>query len=619
MNFYGSNIELIKKYRTELYDGLKTINLEDREKSVEAVITTKAKDGNIIFQIEKRAKIYRLNSNYYPIEEAKRWVEQYNFDHFYKVISLFGYGNGMFAEQIIKKMHNDDLLLIYEPSLDIFLKVLEDFDLTEIIKNRHIILSVVGINEKQFADSIRDSVAWINLYSQIICCSPQFEHIFEENYRDFLRIIRDNNSRAVVNRNTEAVLGEANACNVIRNLQYISVSNMATDLSKIIPLDIPVIIVAAGPSLDKNVQQLKAAKGKSIIIATDTAINRLLSYNIIPDFTITLDPSKPTMFYTDDRTKDIPLFYHMPSNHEIVSKHNGRKFIYNRDNYVSALLKDCKKSACFNATGGSVATAAFSVCISIGFKRIIMIGLDLAFSGNVTHAGGVQASDQQMQQQMVMVEDINGEMIPSPWNFYTFLLWFNDAIDVCKDVDVIDATEGGAKLKGATIMTLSEAIEKYCILEVNISEIIEKLEPTFNNTEMKKLNEYLQNSIDDLDKTNSKAKQVISYANKLIMLEKKDDPNEGKKANLIKRISNIERWIEKRMVYHLLEPYIAMELSKILKQITQMNNDKEVKDENIDTYQKVIAAYNAVLKGAKEIKPLLVDTLNKYEYKEDEV
>ena len=35
-----------------------------------------------------------------------------------------------------------------------------------------------------------------------------------------------------------------------------------------------------------------------------------------------------------------------------------------------------------------MATAAFSVCVALQFKRVILVGQDLAYEGNITHAGG---------------------------------------------------------------------------------------------------------------------------------------------------------------------------------------------------------------------------------------
>lgn len=40
------------------------------------------------------------------------------------------------------------------------------------------------------------------------------------------------------------------------------------------------------------------------------------------------------------------------------------------------------------ATGGSVATNAFSLLYKIGLKTIILVGQDLALTGNKSHADG---------------------------------------------------------------------------------------------------------------------------------------------------------------------------------------------------------------------------------------
>ena len=41
--------------------------------------------------------------------------------------------------------------------------------------------------------------------------------------------------------------------------------------------DVPAIIVAAGPSLNKNVQELKQAKGKALILVVDAALRAVVN------------------------------------------------------------------------------------------------------------------------------------------------------------------------------------------------------------------------------------------------------------------------------------------------------------------------------------------------------
>lgn len=60
--------------------------------------------------------------------------------------------------------------------------------------------------------------------------------------------------------------------------------------------DVPAIIVAAGPSLNKNVQELKRAKGKALILVVDAALRAVVNAGITPDLGITIDARVPERF-----------------------------------------------------------------------------------------------------------------------------------------------------------------------------------------------------------------------------------------------------------------------------------------------------------------------------------
>ena len=48
-------------------------------------------------------------------------------------------------------------------------------------------------------------------------------------------------------------------------------------------------------------------------------------------------------------------------------------------------------------------------------------------------------------------------------DWLNFINWFENAVERVKGkTDVIDATEGGAKIAGTLIMPLRDAIERYC-------------------------------------------------------------------------------------------------------------------------------------------------------------
>ena len=78
------------------------------------------------------------------------------------------------------------------------------------------------------------------------------------------------------------------------------------------------------------------------------------------------------------------------------------------------------------------------------------------------------------------MEDIHGNRIPTSSQLYYYLNWFENFIRENSTTIFIDATEGGAKIKGTMIMTLEDAIIKYCNKDINskdkIGHIIEKRE-----------------------------------------------------------------------------------------------------------------------------------------------
>ena len=77
--------------------------------------------------------------------------------------------------------------------------------------------------------------------------------------------------------------------NILCNAKYVIKGYKTRQFVDVIPRNIPAIIVAAGPSLNKNILELKRLKGRAFIIAVDTAIKPLLNAGIIPDMYAVVD------------------------------------------------------------------------------------------------------------------------------------------------------------------------------------------------------------------------------------------------------------------------------------------------------------------------------------------
>lgn len=611
MTCYESNVNCIKKNNDILYQSICIYDVHETCNGI-IVKSVDTRDGNKALLVEKEDQSYRLNSVYNPIAEAKKWIDQYEFLDLNIVVAMFGLGNGIFLREIINKIGRQDRIIIYEPSLDIFLHIINNYDLQDIFSNKHISIVIDGVNNQELIAFLNKNVNWTNMNSQMQFVHPQYDKIFHKNYIEFLEVINNHNTVQAANKNTAAFLGEAVARNTIHNIRYITNSNITSDLYDELPENVPAIIVGAGPSLDNNIVELKRAKGKSIIFATDTSLKYLLAHDIIPDFIVTLDALKSNRHFEDDRWKDIPLLCSIESKSAILDLHRGKKIFFNTGKYLEHMYLTLGKTLLTYSSGGSVATACFSICANLGFKKIVLIGQDLAYKGDFTHAGDVILNARGSGQNTLMVKNIYGNMIKTRYDWYTYILWYNEAISICKEhsIEVIDATEGGAKLEGSTVMTLSEVIREYCNISVDCKETYENIKPTFNDKEIALFKDNLTKSIDELKAIEINAIRAYEICSKLIVAAKKNQLENYKNQSLVKEITKINNFIQNKGVYYLIDDFILGSTTSQLGEIIHGTNDIQINQ--LNTYNRAKIIYTLMKDAAKELGPLFEEVLSNF-------
>lgn len=199
-------------------------------------------------------------------------------------------------------------------------------------------------------------------------------------------------------------------------------------------------IIAAGPSLDKNISELKNAHG--MIIATDTAINPLLDNGIAPHLAVSIDAGKSVRHFSKKESRRIPLVCRSYTNREIMRIHKGRKY-FAGSNVLS---------------GGSVTTDAIHIASLIGYKKIVFVGLDLAYTGGEAYAAGTLNKGMTIDDAEDICSDSNGNMIPTSRNLSIYRKWIERFIKCRPGIEFYDCTEGGARIAGAKIMSLREFI-----------------------------------------------------------------------------------------------------------------------------------------------------------------
>ena len=452
-------------------------------------------------------------------------------------------------EKIVKEVY---LWIFVAVSLLLFLS---NFGICGIVA-----LLVEGINEEGIKPLIKQMLRGDRVSCMRHFILPNYNEICPEKVLDFQKVLKDVAEEYLVNINTVQAFSKVAVENMLKNADYVRTGYQAKQLMEAIPREMPAIIVSAGPSLNKNIEELKKAKNKAFIIAVDTAMKPLLRNGIIPDMYAIIDGTKPLELVAVEESRNIPLLSEVRAAHAVMDYHKGKKFFFREFTpYFDRMYEMNHKEWAAMDVGGSVATAAFSLACYLGLGTVIMVGQDLALTGNKTHADGTfkEKMEELDTSKMKMVPGNVEEKVPTRPDFDHYRIWFEDFIARWKNMypnfRVINATEGGAKIKGTEISTLKEAIEKECKIEADVSANIEKLEPMFNPEEQKKILVYMKDTPKKFHEMAVNAAAGKKLYQKLDKLTQNHNMDNAAYDKLLKQIKKNTKKIEKNQNYSLVE------------------------------------------------------------------
>lgn len=224
-----------------------------------------------------------------------------------------------------------------------------------------------------------------------------------------------------------------------------------------------VFLIAAGPSLDKNVALLKERSDNSIVLATGTVFRKLMGMGIAPDYVIVTDANERIIWQVYvHRNEQIPLLVLSSAYHQLCTEYKGPKYmIFQRD--FPPAEEYAKKHGCMLfETGGSVSTTALDVCIRLQAAHIIFLGLDLAFTDNLAHASGTSNRVVADQENLQPVKACNGGVVYTDHKFNMYAQWIEERLqqEDAKQIPVINATEGGRYIAGMEYRTLQDVLQE---------------------------------------------------------------------------------------------------------------------------------------------------------------
>ena len=501
------------------------------------------------------------------------WYEQTENEYINKRYIMFGLGNAEYVTEVLNKCNTEFKVIVYEPAASGVGQIDEDYAGLKGLSSAGVEIYVEGKEQENFTNFLYKFLDYSTIDGAIIFAHPMYMSLVDE-YETFCNSIKSAENGIKASRLVKERFGEESFENMISNYRYLSGSKSLGSFMKKIDKDVPAIIVASGPSLSKNMHLLKQAKGKSVIISADSAVSALLANDIIPDFYISVDPHKEAKSFEDNRVKDIPAIVEVTSAKSAIIDGQVHFFTFNDGNtYLEEFINEENIDMHIIGVGGSVANTCFDAAIVMGFKTIIFVGLDLAYTGNKTHVENTARFGMEIDESTAeYVKDMYGELVKSSSEFNIYRSLIEDEITDNPHVNVIDATEGGALIKGTKIMTFGDAVNEYCDKEYSVRSAVSESDDLFSEEQKEKLEKYIDDIPSKIKSLSAELKRSLANYDEMYLMAKRRNLNKGRLTKILSDNDRLSDRINSNSVLCYIE-YLSQDAIHTVQENAYKHND----------------------------------------------
>lgn len=405
-SIWNNNLKLFNSRFPDLFNILEEtfqITSFNLETQLPSLLIQTAKNGEVT--ASDNGKL--LHSAYNPSREAHNSVFIPEVQEKSSIV-FYGMGIGYHlveAAKLILQNSNKKKLIVVEPNLEYFLASLQLIDWTEIFKVEKLVLAI-NCPAESILPLIEDTTT-INTTLQGVSDAFYFDIAsFTQHNQQYFEcvktIISRNKHKNEINAATTKKFGKLWSNNCKKNAKYINQLEFI-NIYKNKFKDIPFVIVAAGPTLQKNLINLKKlydskkTKNKEVIIVcVETALKILLKNKINPDFIILTDPQFWAYRHIAGAQAPESVLITELSTYPSVFRFNCKKIVLCASQFPNG--KEIEQKAGFSTeqigdlgSGGSVASCCWNFAVFAGAKQIYLMGLDLSFPGGQTHIKGSSA------------------------------------------------------------------------------------------------------------------------------------------------------------------------------------------------------------------------------------
>ncbi len=501
----------------------------------EKYLIENAKNGQpTLILHEEGARPLAFHSRYDPQAEAVKQVAAAYDGHSH--VLLLGFGLGYMAEEILQQLKvrvGGLQLFVVEPDPAVFVAAMQARDLSRLLADQRVALCV-GMSPDEIGDFWNANLDWTVLERLAIIDHPPAKARFNAYFERVVEKIRYLCNRSKGNLVTLMHSGFEFHSNYFANL---AAGFVLPGVERLFGRfkNVPAIVVAAGPSLDRNMHHLKEVKGKFPIVAVDTALRQLVANGIRPDIVCAADPSYENSldFVGVENETDVVLAVEPMTHPDIFESFKGPKMLMTFGGGLHPVFKDLREPVGTLICWGSIATTVFDLVRNLGADPIVFVGLDLSFEDGRLHARGSYSDDMLFERihSFTSIEHesadyihtrgryklgrSDGKVLFTDENMKLYRDWFEDQFRQTS-VKIINATEGGVVDKYVEVMPLAAVIARYSNCSAPVREIIDEALCRPVNADCDALRDRLMHYRKLIRRHESEARRAVSLCRKLL-------------------------------------------------------------------------------------------------------
>ena len=404
-----------------------------------------------------------------PLKEIEDKQKQFKKYSRYPVLFLYGIGNGiftklLFANPSLKKVY------VFEPNHEILFIAFNIVDFSDEILNDKIKFFIS--KDITYAKALEictdpDTQLFLKTY-ELHIYSNYYEKFFADDIINLNKLLIRAIKQTVINFGNDTIDTLIGIEHHVKNLPEMLKNPAFQQLKNKKNSDIAVI-VSTGPSLAKQLPLLKEIQDYVTIISVDASLPILAKNNIKPDFVTSLERVELTAKFFENTPKNFQrniIMLHASLQHERVLKNShGKKILVMRpfrDTYYYGF-----HNYGYLGRGMSAANMAYELAVFMNYKKIALIGQDLAYSEDgSSHAKGHVLGENEVKfkksDEYVTKYGGNGEIRTTKvWNMFRNFFEKDIENSSKKGVKTYNCTEGGARINGAIEIPFREFIKNY--------------------------------------------------------------------------------------------------------------------------------------------------------------